>query len=74
MEMQRQKVIPLVKAACIFLWLFLRVAYLLILVEGLGEVTRGGGRGEWEPNQIVLQELAYVSGSNHKAKTLQKGE
>jgi hypothetical protein len=45
MEMQRQKVIPLVKAACIFLWLFLRVAYLLILVEGLGEVTRGGGEG-----------------------------
>jgi hypothetical protein len=28
--------------------------------------------GEWEPNQILLQELAYIQSSNPKAKTLQE--
>jgi hypothetical protein len=30
--------------------------------------------GEREPNQILLQESAYVSSSIPKAKTLQEGE
>jgi hypothetical protein len=34
----------------------------------------GGGGGEREPNHILLQELAYVPSSNHKAKTLQEGD
>jgi hypothetical protein len=29
-------------------------------------------RGEWEPIKILMQELAYVPGSNHKVKTLQE--
>jgi hypothetical protein len=38
-------------------------------------VTGGGrGGGEWEPNQILLQEPSYVSSSNPKAKTLQEGD
>jgi hypothetical protein len=32
------------------------------------------GGGEREPNQILLQELAYVSSSNPKAKTLKEGD
>jgi hypothetical protein len=44
-------------------------------IEGLREVTRWeGGRGEWEPNQILLQESAYVPSSNPKAKTLQESD
>jgi hypothetical protein len=31
---------------------------------------RGGRGGEREPNQILLEELAYVSSSNPRAKTL----
>jgi hypothetical protein len=38
--------------------------------EGPREATRGGG-GEWEPNQILLQELTYVPSSIPKSKTLQ---
>jgi hypothetical protein len=34
----------------------------------------GGGEGEWELNQILLQELTYVPSSNPKAKTLQEGD
>jgi hypothetical protein len=30
------------------------------------------GRGEWEPNQILLYEPAYVPSSNPKAKTLEE--
>jgi hypothetical protein len=30
--------------------------------------------GEREPNQILLQELAYVPSSNPKAKTLQESD
>jgi hypothetical protein len=30
--------------------------------------------GEWESNQIILQELTYVPSSNPKAKTLQEGD
>jgi hypothetical protein len=44
-----------------------------IPLEGTREATRGGG-GEWEPNKILLQELAYVPSSNRKAKTLQEGD
>jgi hypothetical protein len=36
--------------------------------------TGGGGGGEHKPNQILLQELAYVPSSNSKAKTLQEGD
>jgi hypothetical protein len=36
-------------------------------------VTRGGG-GEREPNQILLQELAYVPSSIPKAKPLQESD
>jgi hypothetical protein len=43
----------------------------LIKIEGLREATGGG---EWEPNQILLQELAYVLSLNLKAKTLQEGD
>jgi hypothetical protein len=32
------------------------------------------GGGEWEPNQILLQELVYVPSSNPKVKTLQEGD
>jgi hypothetical protein len=38
--------------------------------EGPREATGGGG-GEWEPNQILLQELSYVPSLIPKAKTLQ---
>jgi hypothetical protein len=41
--------------------------------EGPREATRGRG-GEREPNQILLQEPAYVSSSNPKAKILQEGD
>jgi hypothetical protein len=34
----------------------------------------GGGGGEREPNQILLQESAYVPRSNPKARTLQEGD
>jgi hypothetical protein len=34
----------------------------------------GGGRGEWEPNQILLQESAYALSSIPKAKTLQEDD
>jgi hypothetical protein len=39
-------------------------------------MTEGGDRrgGEREPNQILLQELAYVPSSISKAKTLQEGD
>jgi hypothetical protein len=43
-----------------------------MVYEGSWEETGGGG-GEWDLNQILLQELDYVSSSNPKAKTLQKG-
>jgi hypothetical protein len=38
-------------------------------------MIEGGERrgGEWEPNQIILQEPAYVPSSNPKAKTMQEG-
>jgi hypothetical protein len=37
-------------------------------------MIEGGERrgGEWEPNQIILQEPAYVPSSNPKAKTMQE--
>jgi hypothetical protein len=41
----------------------------LIPIEGPEKATRGGG-GEWEPIKILMQELAYVSSSNTKLKTL----
>jgi hypothetical protein len=41
--------------------------------EGQREATGGGG-GEREPNQILLQELIYVSSSIPKSKTLQEGD
>jgi hypothetical protein len=41
----------------------------LIPIEGLREVAGGG---EWEPNQILLQETAYVLSSNPKSKTLEE--
>jgi hypothetical protein len=41
----------------------------LIPIEGSMEATGGGG-GEREPNQILLQELVYVPSSNPKAKIL----
>jgi ribosomal protein S4 len=31
-------------------------------------------RGEWEPIKILMQELTYVPGSNHKVKTLQESD
>jgi hypothetical protein len=37
--------------------------------KGPREMTGGGG-GEWEPNQILLQERTYVPSSNPKSKTL----
>jgi hypothetical protein len=37
------------------------------------EVTGGGG-GEWEPNQILLQESTYVPSLIPKAKILQEGD
>jgi hypothetical protein len=40
--------------------------------EGPREATGGGGG--WKPNQILLQELTYVSSSNPKATTLQEGD
>jgi hypothetical protein len=43
----------------------------LIPFEGQREATGGGG-GERESNQILLQQVAYVLSSNTKAKTLQE--
>jgi regulatory protein YycH of two-component signal transduction system YycFG len=40
-------------------------------VKDRGRRTEGG---EWELNQILLQESAYVPSSNPKAKTLQEGD
>jgi hypothetical protein len=45
----------------------------LIPIQGLREVTGGGG-GEREPNQILFQESVYVPSSIPKDKTLQKGD
>jgi hypothetical protein len=42
-------------------------------IEEPREVTGGGG-GEWEPNQVLLQEPANVPSSNPNAKTLQEGD
>jgi hypothetical protein len=39
-------------------------------IEGPREATGGGGGGKQKPNQILLQELAYVPSSIPKAKTL----
>jgi hypothetical protein len=52
-----------------FPWCKVRVVF-----EGPREVTGGGGGGEREPNQILLQELASVLSSISKAKTLQEGD
>jgi hypothetical protein len=41
----------------------------MILIEGSREATGGG---EWEPNQILLQELAYVLSSTPKPKHYKK--
>jgi hypothetical protein len=41
--------------------------------EGPREATGGGG-GEWELNQILLQESAYVPSLNPNSKTLQEGD
>jgi hypothetical protein len=38
----------------------------------LKDRRRRPARGEWEPIKILMQELAYVPGSNHKVKTLQE--
>jgi hypothetical protein len=43
-------------------------------VKDRGRRPKGGGVVEWEPNQILLQELAYVPSSNPRAKTLQEGD
>jgi hypothetical protein len=40
--------------------------------EDLERPREATGGGEWETNQIILQELAYVPSSNLKAKTLQE--
>jgi hypothetical protein len=45
----------------------------LLHCEGPREVTEGGGgRGERESNQILLQELAYIPSSKPQAKTLER--
>jgi hypothetical protein len=43
----------------------------MIPIEGLREVTGGGC--EWETNQFLLQELAYVPSSKPQAKTPEGG-
>jgi hypothetical protein len=43
-----------------------------MMYEGPREATGGGG--EWEPNQIILQEPTYIPGSSPKAKTLPEGD
>jgi hypothetical protein len=40
-------------------------------VKDRGRRTEGG---EWELNQILLQESTYVPSSNPKAKTMQEGD
>jgi hypothetical protein len=43
------------------------------MYEGPREATGGGG-GEWEPNQIILQEPTYIPGSSPKDKILPEGD